>query len=135
MENSSSMIFKKIPKFLLYIFLLIIDLLPNDEAIIKRLLANPSVEGIILTDEHGQLQYTSLDNNVTFVITSKLLFFADKARETVRDLDPTDDLITFRLRTRSKEMMAVTPKTGTQVIAIQKINLSSSSTVQQNTNE
>ncbi len=108
-----------------FFFFLIIDLLPNDIATIKRILTNPTVEGIILTDEQGQLKYTSLDNNVTFLISSKLLFCANKARETVRDLDPTDDLITLRLRTRTKEMMVVTPKDGMQVIALQKIQPSS----------
>ncbi len=114
-------------------FFLIIDLLPTDLATIKRLLKNPTVEGIILTDEQGQLQYTSLDNNVTFLISSKLLFCANKARETVRDFDPTDDLITLRLRTRSKEMMIVTPEDGMQVIAIQKIQPLSSKVQQPET--
>lgn len=131
MDNSSSIISKTYPILLLSSFFLIIDLLPTDLATIKRLLKNPTVEGIILTDEEGQLQYTSLDNNITFIISSKLLFCAKKARETVRDFDPTDDLITLRLRTRSKEMMVVTPEDGMQVIAIQKIRPASSKKVQQ----
>jgi hypothetical protein len=48
------------------------------------------------------------------------------ARAAIRDIDPTDDLLTFRLRTREKEMMVVTPEDGLQAIAIQKINTSSS---------
>ena len=83
------------------------------------------VEGIILTNEEGQLQYTSLDNNVTFIITPKLLAFAEMARSAVRDICPTDNLISLRLRTRQKEIMVVAPKDGIRVIAIQKINLSS----------
>lgn len=97
------------------------DLSLADETIIKRLLTNPSVDGIIMTNAHGQLQYTTLDNNVTFLISSKLLFLANKAREIVRDFDPADNLITFRLRTRTKEMMVVTPDEGMHVIAIQKL--------------
>ncbi len=128
MESSSSIFFKS-TKFLFY-FLLKIDLLPTEQATIKRVLAHPTVEGIILANEEGQLQYTSLDNNVTFFITSKLLLFADKARESIRDLDPTDNLLTIRLRTQSKEMMIVTPKDGMQVIAIQKINSSAATTQQ-----
>ena len=83
------------------------------------------VEGIILTNEEGQLQYTSLDNNVTFIITPKLLAFAEMARSAVRDICPTDNLISVRLRTRQKEVMVVAPKDGIRVIAIQKLNLSS----------
>ena len=94
------------------------------------MLANSSVEGIILANDQGQLQYTSMDNNVTFLITSKLHFFATKARETIRDLDPEDDLLTFRLRTRSKEMMVVACEDGIEVIAIQKVNPISSTTQQ-----
>lgn len=111
-----------------------IDLLPNEEATIKRLLANPSVKGIILANEQGQHEYTSLDNNITYLITSKLLFFADKARAVIRDLDPTDNLLAFRLRTRTKEMMVVTPEDGMQVIAIQNMH-SSLFTIQQNEDE
>ena len=100
----------------------------------KRLLTHPSVEGIILTNG-GQPQYTSLDNNVTFLLTSKLFSFADMARATIRDIDPTDNLLTFRLRTREKEMMVVTPEDGMHVIAIQKINASSSFTSRRTDNE
>jgi dynein light chain roadblock-type len=108
--------------------------LPIEEATLKRILSQPSVEGIILTNEEGQLQYTSLDNNVTFLITSKLLNFAESARSTIRDLDPNDDLLTCRLRTREKEMMVVTSQDGVQIIAIQKMN-SSLSSIQQTENE
>ncbi|CAF1293172.1 unnamed protein product, partial [Rotaria sordida] len=101
-----------------------IGLLPAEEAILKRLSTYPNVEGIILTNEVGQLDYTSLDNNVTFMITPKLLAFAEMARSAIRDLSPTDNLISFRLRTRQKEVMVVAPKDGIRVIAIQKINLS-----------
>ncbi|CAF1243380.1 unnamed protein product [Adineta steineri] len=104
-------------------------LLPTEEATLKRLLAHPNVEGIILTNEEGQLQYTSLDNNLTFHITSKLLSFADMSRSIIRDIDPTDNLLTLRLRTRQKEMMVVAPEDGIQVIAIQKIH--SSPTIKQ----
>ncbi len=69
------------------------------------------------------------------MITSKLLFLAKKARETIRDLDPEDDLITYRLRMRAKEMMVVTPEDSMQVIAIQKVNPLSSSIMQETENE
>ncbi|CAF0770160.1 unnamed protein product [Rotaria sordida] len=107
------------------------NLSPIEEAILKRILTNQTVEGVIVTNEDRQLQYTSLDNNITFFISSKLLSFADIVRSTIRDIDPTDDLLTFRLQTRHKEMMVVTPNDGMQVIAIQKINLSSSTSPKQ----
>ncbi|CAF2425036.1 unnamed protein product [Rotaria sp. Silwood2] len=116
------------------------NLSPVEETILKRVLSNSTVEGVIVTNEEGQLQYTSLDNNVTFFISSKLLSFADIVRSTIRDIDPADNLLTLRLRTQHKEMMVVTPNDGMQVIAIQKMNLSSSSSLstsakQQNDNE
>ncbi|CAF1353607.1 unnamed protein product [Rotaria magnacalcarata] len=103
-------------------------LLPTEEAILKRLSTYPSVEGIILTNEEGQLDFTSLDNNVTFMITPKLLAFAEMARSAIRDLCPTDNLISLRLRTRQKEIMVVAPKDGIRVIAIQKIATPSQTT-------
>jgi dynein light chain roadblock-type len=102
-----------------------IGLLPTDEATLKRLSTYPGVEGIILTNEEGQLHYTSLDNNVTFMLTPKLLAFAEMARAAIRDISPTDNLISLRLRTRHKEVMVVAPKDGIRIIAIQKINLAS----------
>lgn len=80
---------------------------------------------MILTNEEGQLHYTSLDNNVTFMITPKLLAFAEMARSAIRDISPTDNLVSLRLRTRQKEVMVVAPKDGMRIIAIQKINLPS----------
>ncbi|CAF5125150.1 unnamed protein product [Rotaria magnacalcarata] len=97
-----------------------------EEVMLKRILANPTVEGVIVTNEQRQLQYTSLDNNITFFIASKLLPFGDIARSVIRDIDPDDNLLTFRLRTREKEMMVITPVDGMQVIGIQKITSSSS---------
>ncbi|CAF0918605.1 unnamed protein product [Adineta ricciae] len=102
-------------------------LLPADEAILKRLSTYRGVEGIILTNEEGQLHYTSLDNNVTFIITPKLLAFAEMARSAIRDICPTDNLVSLRLRTKQKEVMVVAPKDGIRVIAIQKLNLPSQS--------
>ncbi|UJR23396.1 hypothetical protein I4U23_026404 [Adineta vaga] len=96
----------------------------NEEAILKRILSDSSVEGIIMANEQGQLQYTSFDNNATFPIVSKLFSFTDIARSTIRDIDPTDDLITLRLRTQDKEMMVVAPEDGIKIIAIQKIKSS-----------
>lgn len=49
------------------------------------------------------------------------------ARSAIRDICPTDNLISLRLRTRQKEVMVVAPKDGIRVIAIQKINLQSQS--------
>ena len=99
-----------------------LDLLPNDEATLKRILAHPTLEGIIITNEQGQFQFTTLDNNQTFLITSKLLSFAALAQSIIRDLHPNDSLLTCRLRTREKEMMVVTPPDAMKIIAIQKLN-------------
>ncbi|CAF0765466.1 unnamed protein product, partial [Didymodactylos carnosus] len=98
-------------------------LLASEDATLKRLSTYPGVEGIILTNEDGQLHYTSLDNNVTFIITPKLLDFAEMCRSAIRDLDPTNTLLTVRLRTKQKEVMVVAPKQGVRVIAVQKLNL------------
>ena len=100
----------------------ILGFLPTEELILKRLSSYPGVEGVILTNEEGQLHYTSLDNNVTFMITPRLLAFAEMARSVIRDISPTDNLVSLRLRTRQKEVMVVAPKDGIRIIAIQKVN-------------
>ncbi|CAF1455624.1 unnamed protein product [Adineta ricciae] len=93
----------------------------TSEAVLKRILSDSTVEGIILINNEGQPQYTSLDNNITFSIASKLFSFTNIARSTIRDIDPTDNLLTLRLRTREKEIMVVAPEDGVYAIAIQKI--------------
>lgn len=102
-------------------FKLHLDFPSTSEAVLKRILSNSTVEGIILTNNEGQPQYTSFDNNITFTIASKLFSFTKIARSTIRDIDPTDNLVTLRLRTRDKEMMVVAPEDGVYAIAIQKI--------------
>lgn len=109
-----------------------LDLPPNDEAILKRILAHPTLEGIILANEQGQFQYTTLDNNLTFLITSKLLAFSALANTVIRDLSPSDTLITCRLRTKEKEMIVVTPPDSMQAIAIQRLNTSASASANDN---
>lgn len=118
-ENKSHLSISK------HVFVFELGLLPTEEATLKRLSSYPGVEGLILTNEDGQLHYTSLDNNVTFTLTPKLLAFAEMARSAIRDICPTDNLISLRIRTRQKEVMVVAPKDGMRVIAIQKINISS----------
>ena len=62
------------------------------------------------------------------MITPKLLGFAEMARSAIRDISPTDNLISLRLRTKHKEVMVVAPKDGIRIIAIQKINIPSQTT-------
>ena len=98
-----------------------LDFASTSEAVLKRILSNSTVEGIILVNNEGQPQYTSFDNNITFSITSKLFSFTNIARSTIRDIDPTDNLLTLRIRTREKEIMVVAPEDGVHAIAMQKI--------------
>jgi hypothetical protein len=109
-----------------------LDLSSDDDARLKRILSQPTLDGIIITNEQGQFQYTTLDNNLTFLITSKLLAFVELAQSIVRDLHPTDSLVTCRLRTREKEMVIVTPVDAMKIIAIQKIPTASLSTTAKN---
>ena len=99
-----------------------VGLSENEEATLKRILAHGTVDGVIITNQQGQPQYTTLDNNLTYALSSKLLSFAAMADSIVRDIDPTDSLITVRLRTREKEMMIATAPEGINVIAIQRMS-------------
>lgn len=47
------------------------------------------------------------------------------ARSAIRDICPTDNLISLRIRTRQKEVMVVAPVDGMRIIAIQKLNVPS----------
>ena len=95
----------------------------NDEQILKRILAHQTVEGLIIANEEDRYVYTTMDNNLTYLINSKLLAFTRYSEGIVRDLDPTDRLLTCRLRTKTKEMIVITPPDSLKLIALQSLKL------------
>ncbi|KAF2367308.1 Roadblock/LAMTOR2 domain [Trinorchestia longiramus] len=64
---------------------------------------------------------STMDNPTTVQYTGLISGLADKARSVVRDLDPTNDLTFFRLRSRKHEIM-VAPDKEYMLIVVQNTN-------------
>ncbi|GIY46933.1 dynein light chain roadblock-type 2 [Caerostris darwini] len=73
------------------------------EEIYQRLVRKKSVLGVMVFNENGIR--TSMDNATTTEMANALVPLNDLARKTVRDLDPDNDLLFFRIRTSKNEMM------------------------------
>ncbi|KAF8783046.1 dynein light chain roadblock-type 2-like isoform X1 [Argiope bruennichi] len=73
------------------------------EEIYQRLIRKKSVLGVMVFNENGIR--TSMDNATTTEMTNALVPLNDLARKTVKDLDPDNDLLFFRIRTSKNEMM------------------------------
>ncbi|GFQ70646.1 robl_LC7 domain-containing protein [Trichonephila clavata] len=73
------------------------------EEIYRRLIRKKSVLGVMVFNENGIR--TSMDNVTTTEMVNALVPLNDLARKTVKDLDPDNELLFFRVRTNKNEMM------------------------------
>ncbi|KAG8179342.1 hypothetical protein JTE90_007615 [Oedothorax gibbosus] len=73
------------------------------EEIYQRLVRKKSVVGVMVFNESGIR--TSMDNATTAEMANSLVPLSDLARKTVKDLDPGNELLFFRIRTSKNEMM------------------------------
>jgi len=80
------------------------------EDIVKRLQAHKGVQGIIIVNQDGIPIRTTLDNSTTVQYAGLVHQLAVKARSTVRDIDPTNDLTFLRLRSKKHEIMIAPDK-------------------------
>ncbi|GFX05382.1 robl_LC7 domain-containing protein [Trichonephila clavipes] len=79
------------------------------EEIYQRLIRKKSVLGVMVFNENGahvKLRIrTSMDNVTTTEMVNALVPLNDLARKTVKDLDPDNELLFFRIRTNKNEIM------------------------------
>jgi len=80
------------------------------EDIVKRLQAHKGVQGIIIVNQDGIPIRTTLDNATTVQYAGLVHQLAIKARSTVRDIDPQNDLTFLRLRSKKHEIMIAPDK-------------------------
>ncbi|GFX05372.1 mitotic checkpoint protein BUB3 [Trichonephila clavipes] len=73
------------------------------EEIYQRLIRKKSVLGVMVFNENGIR--TSMDNVTTTEMVNALVPLNDLARKTVKDLDPCNELLFFRVRTNKNEIM------------------------------
>ncbi|XP_013396489.1 dynein light chain roadblock-type 2 [Lingula anatina] len=75
------------------------------EETIKRLQAHKGVIGVIVVSSEGIPIRSTLDNSTTVQYATLVTSLCGKARHTVRDLDPANDLSFVRIRSKKHEIM------------------------------
>lgn len=78
------------------------------EEMLARIASMGGVEGYVIVDNKGVIlrQSKSLSSADASTFAIEMLRLTAKARHTVRDLDPKNDLEFFRLRGKEREILA-----------------------------
>ena len=88
------------------------------EETLKRISTHKGVIGSIVVNNEGIPIRTSLDNSTTVQYAGLIHSLTDKAKSTVRDIDPQNDLTFLRIRSKKHEIM-VAPDKEYMLIVIQ----------------
>jgi len=75
------------------------------EETLKRIQSHKGVVGIVVINNEGIPIKSTLDNATTVQYAGLISQLADKARSVVRELDPTNDMTFFRIRSKKHEIM------------------------------
>ncbi|KAK5873157.1 dynein light chain roadblock-type 1 [Gymnodraco acuticeps] len=80
------------------------------EETLKRIQSQKGVQGIIIVNSEGIPVKTTLDNASTVQYAGLIHQLVMKARSTVRDIDPQNDLTFLRIRSKKNEIMIAPDK-------------------------
>ncbi|XP_033991719.1 dynein light chain roadblock-type 1 [Trematomus bernacchii] len=80
------------------------------EETLKRIQTQKGVQGIIIVNSEGIPVKTTLDNASTVQYAGLIHQLVMKARSTVRDIDPQNDLTFLRIRSKKNEIMVAPDK-------------------------
>jgi len=80
------------------------------EETLKRIQGQKGVQGIIIVNAEGIPIKTTLDNSSTAQYAGLIHQLVMKARGTVRDIDPQNDLTFLRIRSKKNEIMIAPDK-------------------------
>nr|XP_043880226.1 dynein light chain roadblock-type 1 [Solea senegalensis] len=80
------------------------------EDTLKRIQSQKGVQGIIVVNSEGIPIKSTLDNSTTVQYAGLIHQLVTKARSTVRDLDPQNDLTFLRIRSKKNEIMIAPDK-------------------------
>ncbi|CDS42721.1 dynein light chain [Echinococcus multilocularis] len=85
---------------------------------IERIQNHRNVQGVILVNAEGNPIRSNMDNSTSLQYTRHAEELRSMTQHVVRDLDPEDELVVLRLRTRMNEVM-ILPERDQTVICIQ----------------
>ncbi|XP_068170780.1 dynein light chain roadblock-type 1 [Antennarius striatus] len=80
------------------------------EETLKRIQSQKGVQGVIIVNSEGIPIKSTLDNGSTVQYAGLIHQLVMKARSTVRDLDPQNDLTFLRVRSKKNEIMIAPDK-------------------------
>ncbi|RDD43084.1 Dynein light chain roadblock-type 2 [Trichoplax sp. H2] len=80
------------------------------EETIKRIQSHKGVVGIVIINHDGIPIRTTLDNALTVQYAGLIHSFCSKARGTIREIDPQNDLTFLRIRSKKHEIMIAPDK-------------------------
>ncbi|XP_057242601.1 dynein light chain roadblock-type 1 [Malurus melanocephalus] len=80
------------------------------EETLKRIQSQKGVQGIIVVNSEGIPIKSTIDNTTTIQYAGLMHSFILKARSTVRDIDPQNDLTFLRIRSKKNEIMVAPDK-------------------------
>ncbi|XP_037632078.1 dynein light chain roadblock-type 1 [Sebastes umbrosus] len=80
------------------------------EETLKRIQSQNGVQGIIIVNSEGIPIKTTLDNASTVQYAGLIHQLVMKARSTIRDIDPQNDLTFLRIRSKKNEIMIAPDK-------------------------
>ncbi|XP_010720564.2 dynein light chain roadblock-type 1 [Meleagris gallopavo] len=80
------------------------------EETLKRIQSQKGVQGIIVVNSEGIPIKSTMDNTTTIQYAGLMHSFIMKARSTVRDIDPQNDLTFLRIRSKKNEIMVAPDK-------------------------
>ncbi|XP_022345156.1 dynein light chain roadblock-type 2 isoform X2 [Crassostrea virginica] len=80
------------------------------EETFKRIQAHKGVIGALVVNSEGIPIRSTLDNSTTVQYAGLISQLAAKARSTVRDIDPSNDLTFLRIRSKKHEIMVAPDK-------------------------
>ncbi|XP_038613186.1 dynein light chain roadblock-type 1 [Tachyglossus aculeatus] len=80
------------------------------EETLKRIQSQKGVQGIIVVNAEGIPIKSTMDNSTTVQYAGLMHNFIMKARGTVRDIDPQNDLTFLRIRSKKNEIMVAPDK-------------------------
>ncbi|XP_044909657.1 dynein light chain roadblock-type 1 isoform X3 [Acinonyx jubatus] len=82
------------------------------EETLKRLQSQKGVQGIIVVNTEGIPIKSTMDNPTTTQYANLMHNFILKARSTVREIDPQNDLTFLRIRSKKNEIMVAPENRG-----------------------
>ncbi|XP_071397982.1 dynein light chain roadblock-type 1 [Centroberyx affinis] len=80
------------------------------EEALKRIQSQKGVQGIVIVNSEGIPIKTTLDNSSTVQYAGLIHQLVMKARSTVQDMDPQNDLTFLRIRSKKNEIMIAPDK-------------------------